>query len=228
MSFGSIIRQKALPVQGSARLVFPGVWGYTNQERAGAFALFIRRKKDIRLLRHEKETKKTNPIMEILSYLAYIAAGVLLALLIRHFVACPVRVIGWSMEPTLYENNILVMTPASYRLHAPERYDIVIVKKPNVSDGTLLVKRVIGLPGETVSVRDGFILINGQELTDDVYGAEPIHYEMKEVTVPEGSVFVLGDNRNQSTDSHVIGPVTIREVQGKVQFSLIPMRRVYD
>lgn len=180
------------------------------------------------MLKHRKDQeKKKSPVMEVLSYLAYIAAGVALAFLIRAFVICPVRVYGWSMEPTLYQNNILMMTPASYHLHAVSRYDIVIVKKPN-QESTLLVKRVIGLPGETVAIRDGKIFINGEELTDDIYGAEPPAYEMGETVIPEGFVFVLGDNRNQSTDSHILGPISIQEIEGKVQFSLIPMKKVYD
>jgi len=166
--------------------------------------------------------------MEILSYFAYIAAGVILALLIRNFIACPVRVFGWSMEPTLHQNDILVMTPATYHLHEPERYDIVIVHKPNVENDVLLVKRVIGLPGETVSISGGSVYINGQLLEDDIYGAEPVLYEMYELTVPDGSVFVLGDNRNESTDSHVLGPISISEIEGKVQFSLLPVGKVYD
>ncbi len=185
-------------------------------------------RKDSAVLKHRSENKQKNTVFrEILSYLAYIAAGVILALIIRAFVICPVRVFGWSMEPTLYQNNILLMTPASYHLHKPDRFDIVIVNKPN-AESFLLVKRVIGLPGETVSVRDGVVLINGEPLTEDVYGAERMLYDTADIEVPEGCIFVLGDNRNQSTDSHVFGPVSIDEVLGKVQFSLIPFKKVYD
>ena len=175
----------------------------------------------------EKPLKISRPLLDILSYLGYIAVGVVLALLLRAFVVCPVRVVGWSMEPTLYENDIMVITPSSYKMHDVERFDVIVVKRPH-ADNVLLVKRIIGLPGETVSIRDGAVYINGELLDTDVYGAQPMDYTMEETQIPEGYVFVLGDNRNQSTDSHELGSIPIADIRGKVQCSLIPYRNVYE
>jgi len=163
---------------------------------------------------------------EILEYGIYIALGVILALIIRTWVFCPVRVDGWSMEPTLYQNNLMLITPSSYKMHAVDRYDIVVLKRPE-TQSTLLVKRVIGLPGERVEITGGKVYINGELLSSDIYGAEPLGYDMGEITVPEGSVFVLGDNRNQSTDSHILGCIAIDDIRGKVQVCLIPWKQLY-
>jgi len=166
--------------------------------------------------RHSAESTP-NRLMEALSYLGYVVLGVALALAIRTWLFSPVRVVGWSMEPTLYQDDIMIITPSSYRFHEPERFDIIVLDRPN-AENILLVKRIIGLPGDRVEIKDGLVYINGNVLSDDIYGAEPMYYSMAELTVPEDHIFVLGDNRNQSTDSHELGTIPISSIRGKVQF----------
>ena len=115
-----------------------------------------------------------------------------------------------------------------YLFHPPERGDIVVLDPPVRSDKPY-IKRVIALPGETIAVRDGKVYVNGEPL-EEGYIAEPPRYTYPsnaangagEYTVPEGNVFVMGDNRNNSSDSHVFGPVPLDRVIGKAFFSYWP------
>ena len=142
-----------------------------------------------------------------------ILPAVLIALLIHLFLAQATRVEGYSMEPTLYGHQRLVIEKLSYHLHPPERDDIVVLRVPGFGP-EMLIKRVIGLPGETVEVRDGQVLINGQPLPEPYLrtitrGAYP------ETRIPEGYVFVMGDNRNNSNDSRSFGPVAFDQLVGR-------------
>ena len=114
------------------------------------------------------------------------------------------------MEPTLYERQRLVIEKISYHLHAPRRGDIVVLHAPDGGD-IALIKRVIGLPGETIEVRNGQVLINSRPLqepylrtlTNGVFPLTPI---------PDDAIFVMGDNRDRSRDSRTFGPVPIEDV----------------
>jgi signal peptidase I len=158
------------------------------------------------------------------------------------------RVDGDSMVPNLHNGQYLLVNKAVYfhvdlnalrnllpgpdtpgqdtvyLFHPPERGDIVVLDPPVRSDKPY-IKRVIALPGETVAVRDGKVYVNGEPL-EEAYIAEPPRYTYPfnagEYTVPEGDVFVMGDNRNNSSDSHVFGPVALDHIIGKAFFSYWP------
>ena len=146
--------------------------------------------------------------------------------IIINFAVQTVHVMGQSMEPTLQDNDFLIASKVSYRLHDPQRGDIVIFK-PNNGEEHDYIKRIIALPGETVAVRDSKVYVNGQLLAEP-YIADPPHYTYPyaggEFVVPEGTVFVMGDNRNNSSDSHIFGPVPLDNVIGKAFFSYLPLR----
>lgn len=111
-----------------------------------------------------------------------------------------------------------------YLFHPPERGDIIVFDPPTHSDKPY-VKRVIGLPGDTVAVHDRKVYVNGQALAEDYLQAPPAYtYPVggTEFTVPAGMIFVLGDNRNNSSDSHAFGPVSIDSVIGKAIISYWP------
>ena len=145
---------------------------------------------------------------------------------VAEFVGQRTEVEGMSMSPTLKDKENLILDKISYRFRAPERYEIVVVP-PNYKENTYYIKRVIGLPGETVQIRDGDVYIDGMRLEEDgAYGkikdpglaAEPF-------LLGEEEYFVLGDNRNDSIDSREpeVGAVRREDILGRAFFRLWPL-----
>ena len=127
-------------------------------------------------------------------------------------VSARVRVDGFSMNPTLQNGEYILVNKLAYKTGKPQRGDIVVFMFPmNLEED--LIKRVIGLPGESVSVQDGIVSINGTPITEPYINAAPFYNG--EWQVPEGQLFVLGDNRNDSRDSHQWGLLPIENVIGK-------------
>ncbi len=135
--------------------------------------------------------------------LTIIIAAVALAMLLKTFIVDTRMIPTTSMYPTIEISDRLIVSKLSYLFdNQPARGDIVVFEPPaELNEKYDLIKRVIGLPGETLEVREGSVYINGQPLEED-YLAEPPDYEYGPITVPEGSYFMLGDNRNASYDSH--------------------------
>jgi signal peptidase I len=123
-----------------------------------------------------------------------------------------VRVDGFSMVPTLQDGEYVLVSRLSYKTGAPERGDIIVFSFP-ADQRQDLIKRVIGLPGETISIKDRVVSVNGKPLTETYIADSPVY--TGEWTVPEGNLFVLGDNRNDSKDSHQWGLLPIENVIGK-------------
>jgi len=147
--------------------------------------------------------------------------AILIALLINVFVGQATRVEGQSMEPNLHTEQRLVVEKLSYRFHGPQRFDIVVIRVPSQGDA-LLIKRVIGLPGETVEFREGQVYIDG-ELLDEPYVRQTTRMgRTGKVVVPPLHVFVMGDNRNHSNDSRSFGPVPIDNIVGRAWLSYWP------
>ena len=155
-------------------------------------------------------------------FLLYIVAVVLVALTIRSFIAEPIRVDGDSMVPTLIHNEDMFVEKMSYWFSDPLRGDIVICFYPGYTESC--VKRVIGLPGETVSVVDGAIYIDGEQLDESAYWSGEIIGDMDPVTVGRREVFVVGDNRNGSKDSRnpSVGCIPYAKVVGRVVAVVYP------
>lgn len=166
---------------------------------------------------------------EIFDTVIYLGVVFLLTLLFITFVAQRTRVIGSSMNPTVYDSESLILEKVSYRFHDPERFDIVVFPYQH-GDKQNFIKRVIGLPGEKVRIDyDGNIYINGEILEED-YGAEVIEdpgLAVNEFTVPEGEFFVLGDNRNHSMDSREVSVGTIKKKQilGRAVLRIFPLTK---
>lgn len=149
-------------------------------------------------------------------FFLYLTMVVMLALALRLFVFEPIRVDGPSMEPTLLNDEQMFVEKCSLWFCAPERGDIVIVYYPGYTIPA--VKRVIALPGETVSVQDGAVYINGEKLDESAYWDDYILDGIWPFTVPEGSIFVMGDNRNRSKDSRnllEVGPIPYYRIVGR-------------
>ncbi|MEQ8466642.1 signal peptidase I [Coleofasciculus sp. E1-EBD-02] len=158
-----------------------------------------------------------------------IGLSVFLAIGIRSFVAEARYIPSGSMEPTLQINDRLIIDKISYNFRQPQRGDIVVfsptdaLKQQNFKDA--FIKRVIGLPGETVEVKGGRVYVNDQALREQYIEEEP-EYSYGPVTVPEDNYLVLGDNRNNSYDSHYWGFVPRDNIIGRAIVRFWPLNRV--
>jgi signal peptidase I len=122
------------------------------------------------------------------------------------------RIEGQSMEPNLHDGEYVLIDKISYLLHSPERGDVVVFTPPN--NDRDYIKRVIGLPGDTVEIKGGRVLVNGVVL-DEPYLSGAIHSDMPAQVVEAGHYFVLGDNRNNSSDSRAFGSITPQSIVGR-------------
>lgn len=177
------------------------------------------------------EEKKKNETWEWIKALL-IAFG--LAAIIRIFLFTPIVVDGISMMPTLEHGDKMIVNKIGYTLGKPDRFDIVVFHAPEKKD---YIKRVIGLPGDEVEYRDDILYINGKSVEEpylDKYKAEvndgpltedfTLDEKIGKHTVPEGYVFVMGDNRRKSKDSRHIGAVSIDEIIGSTKFVFWPIK----
>jgi signal peptidase I len=156
----------------------------------------------------EEKTNWGRVVFDIIETLA-LAAVLFLGI---NAISARVRVDGFSMIPTLEDGEFVLVSKLNYRLGAVERGDIVVFHYP-VDPKQELIKRVIGLPGDTIKVMNGVVSVNAQIL-DEPYIADAPRYS-GEWIVPEGNVFVLGDNRNDSSDSHQWGYLPLEKIVGK-------------
>jgi signal peptidase I len=153
-----------------------------------------------------------------------------LAFFIRTFVAEPRYIPSESMVPTLEVGDRLIVEKLSYYGHLPHRGDIVVFAPPpqlqeqGYQADQAFIKRVIGVPGDTVSVENGRVFVN-RELLTEAYIAEQPNYPMSPIVVPPDSLFVMGDNRNNSNDSHIWGFLPTANVVGHACFRFWPLER---
>ncbi len=127
-------------------------------------------------------------------------------------ISARVRVDGFSMRPTLEDGEFILVSKLNYRFGEVERGDIIVFHYP-LNPSQELIKRVIGLPGDHISVKDGIVSVNGQKIDEPYIAATPLYNG--EWDVPEENLFVLGDNRNDSSDSHSWGFLPFQNVVGK-------------
>lgn len=178
----------------------------------------------------------SKPKSELFDWIKALLIAFILAFIVRTYLFSPIVVDGPSMLPTLHNQDKMIVNKFTYRINEPKRFDIVVFHATSQKD---FIKRVIGLPGEHVKMEDGILYIDGQEVSEPFFEANEINHEyfitrdfdLKDIPggyeeIPEGYVFVLGDNRNNSTDSRTIGLISTDEIVGKANLIFWPYNRI--
>lgn len=171
-----------------------------------------------------------SPLGIILEVVQVLAISLALIIPIRFFLIQPFYVQGASMEPNFFDHEYLIIDELSYRLNAPKRGDVVVFKYPN-NTKEYFIKRVIGLPGETVEISNGQIKIfndkhpNGAQIDESDYLDQDFTANSQTVTLKPDEYYVLGDNRSSSLDSRFFGPVSNTYVVGRVWLRGFPFDR---
>jgi signal peptidase I len=183
-------------------------------------------------------TKQPAQVAKGRGILTEVAEVLLLALalyLVINFAIQTVHVIGSSMFPTVVDQDYLVATKIDYRLHPPQRGDIIIMRDP-YDNSRDFIKRVIGVPGDHIIIRQGQTYINGQLLRETYINSEPwtenADWPLGQTTDPQGILlksneyFVMGDNRNHSSDSRVFGQITKDKIEARAWIRVLPITRL--
>ena len=180
--------------------------------------------------KEEKTGERTakNMVKEVLSMALYIAVVLCITFLVVRYVGQRTQVDGHSMENTLFDGDNLIVDKISYRFREPKRYEIIVFPY-HYKEDTYYIKRIIGLPGETVQIRDGEIYIDGAILEED-YGKETMLTSGRaadQIQLGEDEYFVLGDNRNHSEDSRFddVGNIERSEIIGRAFIRIWPFER---
>jgi signal peptidase I len=175
----------------------------------------------------ETEKPKKSVQREILEWVQAIVIAVVLALLVRNFIFTVVRVDGQSMEPTLQHNDRMIVWRLGYE---PKAGDIVIFNPPAYPENTYWVKRVIATEGQTVKIdyTTNSVYVDGEKIDEPYLGEEMEErmYNFSEVEVPKDCVFVLGDNRNHSSDGRMIGPISEDCIVGEAVLRFWPVNNI--
>lgn len=176
-----------------------------------------------------EQENENSKVKEILSWILYIAVIFGLTFFIITFVGQRTKVSGRSMENTLHDGDNLIVEKLSYRFSDPERFDVIVFPY-RYEKNVFYIKRIIGLPGETIQIVDGDIYIDGEVLEED-FGKEEIidpGIASEPITLGDDEYFVMGDNRNHSADSRVsdVGPVHRDELIGRAWVRIWPLNKM--
>ncbi len=165
----------------------------------------------------------------IFSSIEAIVVALAISVVLYLFFMTPHEVVGTSMFPTYHNGEHLIANKIVYRYSKPKRGDVVIFKYSADQD---FIKRIIGMPGDEVSIKDGRYYINGSLLDEAKYLDSTVYTsggdylkEGEETTVPDGMYFVSGDNRPHSSDSRAFGPIAFNDIKGKVWLIYFPLER---
>ncbi|MCI9585098.1 MAG: signal peptidase I [Bacilli bacterium] len=166
-----------------------------------------------------QDKSKKNIFKELLPY----AIIILVVVLIRTFIITPIQVDGSSMYPTLEDGEILILKKydKSY-----DRFDVVVFNY----NGSRLIKRVVGLPGETIEYKNNKLYVNGKKVSENFNrSSDTMDFKLEDIEckkIPKGKYFVMGDNRNNSTDSRIIGLVDEKDIKGSTNLSIFPFDKI--
>ena len=185
------------------------------------------------VLEMRTETKKpftqTKVFKEIRDWLVSLAIALVVVGIIHTFLFTVIRVEGRSMQDTLYTGDRLITTVIDYKLFGLNRFDVTVCHFPNRKNERF-VKRIIGLPGETIEVRNGVTLINGEPIEEPFLTPEKTERYHRSnfgpYEIPEDCYFVMGDHRDDSTDSLTVGPIPAGDIIGRARVIMWPLNRL--
>ncbi|MBQ2800749.1 MAG: signal peptidase I [Lachnospiraceae bacterium] len=177
-----------------------------------------------------RETMDLERVKNVLSWTFEIVLVIAMAFVLVYFVGEKTSVIGASMEPTLYNKNEVIINKFIYKLTDPKRWDVVVFR-PNGNKNThFTIKRVVGLPGETIKIESGKLYIDGEEITSEFIenGIEDAGIAEDSILLGEDEYFVLGENLTNSEDSRFanVGNVDKQDIEGKVWFRVSPFKEI--
>jgi signal peptidase I len=188
----------------------------------------------------KKEKEPASLKMEIMSWIVTLVAAIVIATLMRVFIFEPIRVDGTSMTNTLKDGEVVYASKLAYRFGDVEYNDIVICRYPNrmgksfdlgasltLQNYTLFVKRIVALPGDTLAITNGQLIVNGEVVPNPEFmGSEP--RDFAEITLGKDEYFALGDNRFSSHDSrhNDVGPISRDMIMGQVQYVMWPLNAI--
>lgn len=174
------------------------------------------------------DTNEKNVIKELFEWLKVIVVSFIIALIITSMVK-PTVVIGESMNDTLHNKDLLLVNRLAYKGEKEPQYKDIVIFKTKLENDKVLIKRVIGEPGDKIKIENGQVYRNGQLLKESYIGGQDT-IGMIDTTVPEGKVFVMGDNRNNSLDSRFeeVGFVDEDDIIGKIMFRIYPFEKIKE
>lgn len=156
-------------------------------------------------------------IKELYPYLIIL----IVVILIKTFVIAPVQVNGDSMDKILQNGDVMLLNKIGYKLNGVARFDIVVINY----DGNYLIKRVIGMPGDTIKVIDNKLYINNQYVEEEYLDSNVITNSFEIDEIPDDHYFVMGDNRDVSLDSRVLGTFSSKDIEGIAELTIFPFSR---
>ena len=192
---------------------------------------YLKRKKNRERMREQRESEKAQKEVklwkEILGWIVYIAIILGVTYLIITYVGQRTRVSGDSMESTLHSGDNLIVDKLSYHFREPERYEIIVFPY-RYEENTFYIKRIVGLPGDRLQIKDGYLYIDG-ERAEENYGLERMNkggIAESEIVLGDDEYFVLGDNRNGSSDSRdpSVGILKREEIIGRAWLRIWPLK----
>ncbi len=184
-------------------------------------------------LNQESENEEIKPSLwqQVKENGQIILIALVIAFLLRIFIAEPRFIPSESMYPSLTKGDRLIIEKVSYRFHAPNHGDIIVFQPPTqlqmqgYDQDQAFIKRIIATEGDTIAINDGVVYVNNRPLQES-YIAEAPQYNMSAMRIPPDSLFVMGDNRNNSNDSHIWGFLPKTQVIGRAVFRFWPLSRI--
>ena len=164
-----------------------------------------------------KDINKKHTIKDTFRELIPYVVVILVVVLIRTFLVTPIKVNGTSMNDTLQHGDTMILNKIGMKINGIKRFDIVVIETAD----SYLIKRVIGMPGESIEYKDGKLYINDKEYKDPYYKDNTLDFE--KTKIPKGYYFVMGDNRGDSIDSRIIGPVKKEDILGTTKLIIFPI-----